>query len=104
MEIYETTDPKIKCIGRVCLVNEAGERPLDTLVAPETYSDPSVRVRMKEGLKTKLFELAKAKGPSMQDVREAVKYFLNNKKVVGYHLPMKLTELGLIGIQNPVSC
>ena len=103
LETYATTDPKLKSIARVCLVDFEGVRVLDTLVAPEPFSDPSVKLVMKDGIKRKLYELAKAKAPPLQEVREALKFFIASRKVVGYHLPMKLTDVGLLGISSFMS-
>ena len=50
----------------------------------------------KDQLKRKLLSLALDVGPNIEDVKQVILHLIANKKLVGYHLIMKLTDLGLI--------
>ncbi len=52
--------------------------------------------KIKDQLKRKLLSLAFDIGPNIEDVKQVILHMIANKKVVGYHLIMKLTDLGLI--------
>ena len=58
---------------------------------------------MKDGLKSHLFEIAQKYGPKLEEVLELISFLVNGKVLVGYNLPMKLTNLGLIGLKIPES-
>ena len=73
------------------LVNEKGERVLDTLIRPQ-YQELS----LKGGLRQDLNRIAKAKAESIDDVRARVLELIKGKKVVGYHLPQKLADFGIL--------
>ena len=47
-------------------------------------------------MKRKLLSLALDIGPNIEDVKQVILHLIANKKLVGYHLIMKLTDLGLI--------
>jgi len=87
-------------VFRVVLVNERGERVLDTLVKPQ-FKD----IAMKGGLRQDLHRIAKAKGESIETVRARVLDLIKGKKVVGYHLPQKLADFGILNkvasVQKP---
>lgn len=51
---------------------------------------------LKGGLRQDLFRVAKAKGESIDDVRARVLDLIKGKKVVGYHLPQKLADFGIL--------
>lgn len=73
------------------LVNEQGERVLDTLVAPQV-SD----VACKGGTKTALLNYAQLKAEKLEVVRSRVIELVRGKSLVGYHLPQKMGDLGLL--------
>lgn len=58
-----------KNVGRVILVNERGERVLDTLVKPQLEMDLCA---VKQGVKSQLFQFADEFGPDISMVRERV--------------------------------
>jgi hypothetical protein len=60
--------PNSKNITRVVLVNEKGERVLDTLIAPQTKNVP-----VKGGQKLALFKYAEAKAESLETVMRRVR-------------------------------
>ena len=62
---------------------------LDTLVCPEPLGEGHKHI-CKEGLKTKIFELAQACGPKLELVLEVVKFLVKGKPLIGYHMPLKL--------------
>ncbi len=51
---------------------------------------------MKGGLRQDLYKIAQAKGESIDIVRERVLDLIKGKKVVGYHLPQKLADFGIL--------
>ena len=51
----------------------------------------------KDGIKAQLLKLAKARGPKSAEIIEAINYIIRDKKLVGYHLPMKMADFGMIG-------
>lgn len=57
----------------------------------------------KEGLKTQLMKLGEEKGPPLEILRELITDLIKDKKVVGYHLPMKLTDIGIMNQFSHVS-
>ena len=71
-----------KNIARVVIVNELGQRVLDTYIKPQT-EDLSV----KQGIKSQLFKFSKVRGETLDVVRERVFKIIKGKKLVGYHLP-----------------
>jgi hypothetical protein len=83
--------PNGKNVFRVVLVNEQGERVLDTLVAPQV-SD----VACKGGTKTALLNYAQLKAEKLEVVRSRVIELVRGKSLVGYHLPQKMADLGLL--------
>ena len=80
-------------MARVVLVSEKGERLLDTLVKPQTEE-----VAIKSGIKTQLFKLSKEKGAPIEIVREYVVHLISGKQVIGYHLPQKMADFGLLDL------
>lgn len=79
-----------KNISRVVLVNELGERLLDTLVSPQ-----SPNVSVKGGTKLALHRYAEARAEKLDRVLERVRSIIKGKILVGYHLIMKVADLGL---------
>ena len=80
--------PNSKNIARVVIVNEDGERVLDTLVAPQTKD-----VAVKGGHRQAVFKFAEAKAETFETVREKVVQLIQGKKLVAYHLGMKCSDL-----------
>lgn len=72
------------------IVNEHGERLLDTLVKV----DDSMLV-VKAGQRTQLKNFAKAKGPTLDAVRQKILTIIKGKFIVGYHTLLKLSDIGL---------
>ena len=95
IETLATSNPLKKGVPRVVLVDDQGNRVLDTLVKPQTLLQGEKYV-VKEGLKTKLCQLATEKGPSLESVIQVIKFLVRDKPLCGYHLPMKLVDLGLM--------
>lgn len=82
-------------IARVVLVNEQGERILDTLILPQIED-----VALKAGLKNQLFKLSKEKGAPIEVVREYVSNIIKGKALIGYHLPQKMSDFGLLNTEK----
>ena len=95
VETMACSNPMKKGVPRIVLVDDQGNKVLDTLVKPETLSHGEKYV-IKEGLKTKLCLLATDKGPSLETVISVIKYLVRDKPLCGYHLPIKLADLGLM--------
>jgi len=66
----------------VVIVNERGERVLDTLVAPQTKD-----VNVKGGKKAALFKFAELKAEKYEVVKQRVLELINGKCLIAYHLP-----------------
>ena len=79
-----------KNIARVVIVNERGERVLDTFIKPQTED-----LAVKQGIKSQLFKFSKVRAESLDVVRERVFKIIRGKKLVGYHLPQKMADFGL---------
>lgn len=77
-------------IYRITLVNERGERVLDTLIKV----DDSM-IAVKSGLRTQLKNLAKVKGPAIEKVRQKVLELIKGRTVIGYHIYLKLNDFGI---------
>ena len=56
LEAEKEGSPKFKYINRVVLVNDRGERVLDTLVKPSAKLPKDCKITPKDGLKTKIFQ------------------------------------------------
>ena len=80
-----------KNIARVVIVNDKGQRVLDTLVKPQT-----TEIALKPGVKTQMLKLSELRAEHVDVVRERVLSLIKGKKVVGYHLPQKIADLGLM--------
>lgn len=76
--------------NRVVLLNEEGERVLDTLIKIE-----DTLVHVKQGLKQDLLNLSKAKGPELKSVQQKVVELMKGRTIVGYHIELKLNNLGI---------
>lgn len=96
IETVATTGLTYKAVTRVVLLNDKGQRTLDTLVCPVKLKEPEKYV-LKDGLKSQLFKLAQTRGPSITEVIKVMNHIIKDKKLVGYHLPMKLADIGIIG-------
>ena len=81
-----------KNIARVVIVNDKGQRILDTLVKPQT-----TELALKPGIKSQMFKLSQMRAEHIDVVRERVLSLIKGKKLVGYHLPQKIADLGLLG-------
>jgi hypothetical protein len=77
---------------RVVLINENGDCILDTLVKPQTESVTF----SKTGLKHQLYMLSKDQAPSVEFVREQVLTLIKGKHLIGYQLPKKMGDFGLL--------
>lgn len=86
-----TATPNGKNLFRVCLINEQGERVLDTLVAPQVAD-----VAIKGGTKQALLKYAELKAEKYDIVKRRVLKLINGKSLVAYHLPQKMSDLGLL--------
>ena len=95
IETLATSNPLKKGVPRIVLVDDHGNRVLDTLVKPEQLGLGEKYV-IREGLKTKLCQLADDKGPSLETVIKVIKFLVKDKPLCGYHLPMKLADLGIL--------
>jgi len=91
VETQPTSINTIKCVNRVVLVNHKGDRVLDTLVRPEEFPE-GCTVNVRDGIKKKFIKLAAEIGPTLDQVAEVIAYLVKDKPLVGYHLPMKLTD------------
>lgn len=87
------SDTRIRYINRVVLVNDRGDRVLDTLVRQNKYPE-HCKLNIKDGLKQKMFRLAEDLAPSLETVAEVIANIVKDKPVAGYHLTMKLTDIG----------
>ena len=67
------------------IVNERGERVLDTFIKPQTDE-----LAVKSGVKNQLFKFSKMRAEELDVVRERVFKIIRGKKLVGYHLPQKM--------------
>lgn len=76
-------------ISRVVLVNEQGERVLDTLVAPQK-DVPVLTKQMAD-----LFQFAKKNGEDLQSVRWKVKDLVKRKSLVSLDLPTVVKQIGI---------
>ena len=95
-ENMQTSSPIKKIISRVVLVTDSGQRVLDTLVSSQDQVPAGEKVVVKDGLKTKLHLLADARGPKLQECIDVITFLIRGKKLVGYHLPMKLADVGIM--------
>ena len=43
-------------------------------------------------------KLAAEKGPKLYDVLQLVAFLIRGKKLMGYHLPMKLADIGMTAL------
>jgi hypothetical protein len=96
IETLASSNPIKKGVPRLCLVDDKGNRVIDTLVQPTELAKGEKHI-MKEGLKQKIFELAKESGPELELVLQAVKFLIKGKPLIGYHMPQILQNLGLMG-------
>ena len=85
-----TTPQGQKNIARCVIVNEAGERVLDTFIKPQDEN-----LAVKQGIKSQLFKFSKVRAETLEAVRERVFRIIRGKKLVGYHLPQKMADFGL---------
>ena len=80
----------MKYIWRVCLTNKDGERLLDTLVGEQFFPENTVVAQPKEGVRKQMQHLAQDIGPSLADIKAIIVHFCKGKKLIGYHMPLKL--------------
>ena len=50
---------------------------------------------IKEGLKKNIVEFANEKAPELAVILQVLNHLIKGKVLVGYHLPLKLNDLGL---------
>lgn len=93
VESQPTSISSHKYINRVVLINDRGDRVLDTLVRPIEFPE-GCKINAKDGMKTKLFKLAAEIGPTLEEVAEVVANLVKGKPFVGYHQAMKCTDMG----------
>jgi len=55
---------------------------------------------LKPGLRRQIQERAKQEGEPIEAVRQRVLAFVRGKKLVGYHLPQRLVEFGLLKLKS----
>ena len=79
-------------MARVVIVNEHGQRVLDTYIKPQQED-----LAVKPGIKSQLFKFSKCRAETIEVVRERVTKIIRGKHLVGYHLPQKMTDFGLFG-------
>jgi hypothetical protein len=89
IETLATTCAIKKGVPRITLVDDKGNRVLDTLVKPELLGEGEKHI-VKEGLKCKIFELAQDQGAKLELVLEVIKFLIKGKPLISYHLPLKL--------------
>ena len=73
-----------KNVARVVIVNDKGQRVLDTLVKPQC---DLTEIALKPGVKSQLYKLSEMRAEHVEVVRERVLGLIKGKKLVGYHLP-----------------
>ena len=71
-----------KNVARVVIVNDKGQRVLDTLVKPQLTD-----IALKPGVKSQMYKLSEMRAEHVEVVRERVLGLIKGKKLVGYHLP-----------------
>lgn len=81
-----------KNVGRVILVNERGQRVLDTLLKPQLEMEACA---VSKGIKSQVFAFSDEQGPEIQLVRERVKQLISGRTLIGYHLPQKISDFGI---------
>ena len=70
--------------------NEYGQRVLDTLVKAD---DPNLQI----GAKNKVVkEFSEKRAPTLQQVQDHLRVLIKGRVLVGYHIEMKLDDLGLL--------
>lgn len=74
------------------MVNERGERILDTLVQPQ-YGLHEISVG--KGLKETVVKFAEHRAEPLPKVIERIRRLVTGKKLIGYHLFTKLADLKL---------
>ncbi len=75
---------------RVVVKNERGERVLDTLTKQD---DPDLEIGQKQ---KQIRDFSIQKAPSMQQVQAYLREIFKGRKLVGYHIEMKLNDLELL--------
>jgi hypothetical protein len=100
IETYQRTD-KSKFPSRVVIKNERGERVLDTVTKAD---DPRLEIGSdRQSLKEYSIERA----PTLEQVRELLTTLFRGRSLVGYHIEMQLTDLGMQGemeLENLYDC
>ena len=54
-------------------------------------------IALKNGVKSQMFKLSELRAEHIDVVRERVLTLIKGKKLIGYHLPQKIADLGLLG-------
>ena len=76
------------------LVDQLGRRVLDTLVKMQELPKGE-KYMIKEGLKKNMVEFANEHAPELSLVVPVLNHLIQGKVLVGYHLPLKLNDLGV---------
>ena len=101
VETFASNTALKKITLRACLISDKGQRVIDTLISPPSCclsQSNKNRLVFKDPVKTKLVALAIAKGPQMSQVQTVFKYLMRDKKIVAYHIPIKLQDIGFINM------
>ena len=83
---------------RVTICGPNGERLLDTLVGEQNMPPDTVVAAPREGIRKQMLNLAQEIGPSLTDVRAVFMHFARGKSLIGYHMPLKLQDMGLLNL------
>lgn len=91
IETYCQEGNKQKGVSRVVLVNELGQRVLDTQIK---IVNPAISQRKQQGFLLK--QWAQDRAPEAQLVRRAILALSKGSKIVGYHVSQKLKEFQIL--------
>ena len=94
LETCTSSCPYIKGINRVVLVDQVGRRVFDTLVKMQELPKGE-KYMIKDGLKKNMVEFANDQAPELSLVVKVLNHLISDKVLVGYHLPLKLNDLGV---------
>lgn len=95
-EMLTTSVGTLKYMTRVTIVTANGERLLDTLVGEQAMPHDVVLAAPRDGIRKQMLNLAKDIGPSLTDIRAVFMHFARGKSLCGYHMPLKLQDMGLL--------
>lgn len=86
--------PRFKGIARICLVDQDGRRVLDTFIKPIEIAEGD-KIQVKDPQKMVLIDFARDHAPKLKEVVKVLRYLVEERDLVGYHLPLKLSDLGI---------